>query len=265
MDGAGLIPAHEWDLSTRYSRPTAYRLSLPDIGGGKTVTALSGEVLHFRIGSTVDAPYAGVSPLRRARLTAGLMYTLESALSEIYDTAPIGTSVLPFPESPQVDLENMAREFRAKRGKILIRESVNVAAAGGPAPAQDWRPSDLSPDLQKAMMNQNLSAARDSVSAAYGILPAMNFPAATGPVIREGQRHLSQYVLQPLAAMIAQEASEKLEASIKIDTLRPLQSFDAGGRARAISAIIGALAQAKESGVDPAKAMQMVDWGNEFD
>ncbi|WP_298916363.1 hypothetical protein [uncultured Algimonas sp.] len=46
-----LIPASDWDLTTRLSVPTAYRLTLPDTGGGRTVTALAGEVLHFRIGA----------------------------------------------------------------------------------------------------------------------------------------------------------------------------------------------------------------------
>jgi hypothetical protein len=35
--------------------------------------------------------------LRRARLTAGLLQTLESALSEVYTNAPLGSSVIPFP------------------------------------------------------------------------------------------------------------------------------------------------------------------------
>jgi hypothetical protein len=44
---------------------------------------------------------------------------------------------------------------------------------------------------------------------------------------------------------------------------RPLQAFDAGGRARAAATIIGALADAKEAGLDPAtiaKAFSQVDW-----
>ncbi|MEB8389172.1 hypothetical protein OO012_18240 [Rhodobacteraceae bacterium KMM 6894] len=53
---------------------------------------------------------------------------------------------------------------------------------------------------------------------------------------------------------------EKLGADVMIDTLRPLQAFDAGGRARALSAIVQALATAKAAGVDPAAALHLVDW-----
>jgi hypothetical protein len=45
--------------------------------------------------------------------------------------------------------------------------------------------------------------------------------------------------------------------------MRPLQAFDAGGRARAASTVVMALAQAKEAGVDPELAMHLVDWNKE--
>ncbi|WP_299671497.1 hypothetical protein [uncultured Roseobacter sp.] len=59
--------------------------------------------------------------------------------------------------------------------------------------------------------------------------------------------------------MIAQEASEKLGQTVSLDCMRPLQAF-AGGRARALTAIVAALAAAKEAGVDSAQAFKLVDW-----
>ena len=260
-----LVPCSDWDLTTRNSRPIAYRVSIPETGGGRTETVLAGEVLHFRIGSDIAAPYFGTAPLRRSQLTAGLLNAVETALAEVFEIAPMGSQIVPFPEAPETDLETMARGFRGNRGKVLIRESVTVAAAGGPAPVQDWKPHELSPDLSRSMTKETLQAARDSINMAFGILPGLASPTATGPMVREAQRHLAQWVLQPIAAGIAEEASEKLAAGVTIDTLRPLQAFDAGGRARAISAIIGALAQAKEAGIDPGQALALVDWGNEHD
>jgi hypothetical protein len=168
--------------------------------------------------------------------------------------------IVPFPEAPQTDLEAMARGFRGNRGKVLIRESVNVAAAGGPAPMQDWKPHDLSPDLSKSMTRETLAAARDGINMAIGILPGLTAPATTGPMVREAQRHLAQWVLQPMAATMAEEASEKLGQPVTIDVMRPLQAFDAGGRARALGSIVQTLALAKEAGVDPAEALRLVDW-----
>jgi hypothetical protein len=258
----GLVPASDWDLSTRNGKPRAYRLSIAEIGGGRIETRLAQEVLHVTTGTDVSAPWAGQAPLRRAQLTASTLDAIERALSEIYADAPIGSMVVPMPEQPDKDSETLARGFRGRRGRVLLRESVTVAAAGGPAPAQDWKPQDLTPNLDGAKLGEALTAARGAICMAYGVLPAMLSANTTGPLIREGQRHVAQWQLQPLAAALAQEATEKLGAPVQIDMMRPLQAFDAGGRARTLTAIVGALAQAKEAGVDPSDALRLVNWGD---
>ena len=220
---AGAIPAADWDLTTKDGKPVAYRVQVSEAGGGRDQTALAGEVLHFRIGADPAAPYYGQAPLRRANLTAGMLQAVETALAEVYELAPIGTAVLPFPEAAATDLESLARGFRGNRGKVMIRESVNVAAAGGPAPMADWKPMAMTPDLARAM----------------------TATTATGPVVREGQRHLAQWCLQPIAALIGEEATDKLGEPVALDVMRPLQAYDAGGRARALSGIVAALAEAK--------------------
>lgn len=65
--------------------------------------------------------------------------------------------------------------------------------------------------------------------------------------------------------LLAEEATEKLGTTVKIDVLRPLQAYDAGGRARALGALIQALAQAKEAKIalaDVNDAWAMVDWAD---
>ncbi|WP_158964499.1 hypothetical protein [Chachezhania sediminis] len=99
---------------------------------------------------------------------------------------------------------------------------------------------------------------------AFGILPAMLAPTTTGQLVREGQRTLATWTLQPVAVQIAQEAGEKLGGMVSVDCLRPLQAFDSGLRARSAAAIIGALAEAKAAGLDPAQvnaALSLVNWG----
>ena len=64
--------------------------------------------------------------------------------------------------------------------------------------------------------------------------------------------------------LLSEEASEKLGAEIMIDVMRPVQAFDAGGRARALSTIVEALAKAKEAGLAPGDmnaALTLVNWG----
>jgi hypothetical protein len=261
IDGDRLVPAVGWDVATRNGEPRAYRLSLPDAGGGATRTALAAEVLHLRIGSDPAAPWAGSSPLRRASLSAGLLNALEAALAEVFESAPLGSQVVPTPESTAN--EALGRSFVGARGRVLLRESVNVTAAGGPAPAADWRPASLSPNLRDAMAVESLAQARDVIAGSFGVLPALLNPATTGPMVREAQRHLATWTLQPIAETIAEEASAKLGAPVSIDVLTPLQAFDAGGHARAVSTLVSAMVEAKAGGLSPeeiAAAFGAVDW-----
>lgn len=260
IDGDTLVPASDWDTRTRNSEPIAYRLSIPEAGGGRSMTALAGEVLHVRINADPSAPWLGVSPLRTASLSAGMLHSVETALSEVFQNAPLGSQVVPMPENPEQDNTALANSFIGKRGRILVRESVAVTAAGGPTPTQDWSPNDLSPDLEKSMSVETLAAARDSIFAAYGVIPAWFSNQAQGPAIRECQRHLAQWQLQPLAELIAEEASEKLGSPVSIDTMGPSQAFDAGGSARAFATLVQGLAMAKEGGIDAAGALKMLDW-----
>ena len=260
IDDGGLLPAYEWDLSTRFGKPAAYRVSLPEIGGGNTRTALAPEVLHVVIGSDPAAPWHGSAPLRRASLTAGLLHAVEDAIAEVFAEAPIGSQIVPFPESQETDLEMLGRGFRGRRGRVMLRESVQVSAAGGPAPAQDWKPTSTSPDLSKSMTAETLAAARDGIAMAFGCLPGMASVDTTGPMVREGQRHLAQWTLMPIASLVAEEASEKLGGLVELDVMRPLQAFDSGGRARAVATLVEALARSKETGIDPGPALGLVNW-----
>lgn len=259
----GLVPCSDWDLRTRNGKPTAYRVSISEAGGGTTETALAGEVLHLRIGADAAAPYYGTAPLKRASLTAGLLNALETALAEVYENAPLGSQIVPYPEGAETDMTTLGRSFRGQRGRVLLRESVNVSAAGGPAPAVDWKPADVTPDIERSMSVESLAAARDAICGAFGVLPGLFNPATTGPLVREAQRHLAQWQLQPIAGLLAEEATEKLGSPVDIDVIGPTQAFDAGGSARALATIVQAYAQAKEAGLAPSvvdAALAKLDW-----
>jgi hypothetical protein len=164
------------------------------------------------------------------------------------------------PEQADQDNNALGRSFRGQRGRVLLRESVQVTAAGGPAPTSDWKPADVTPDLEKAMTPETLAASRDAICGAFGVLPALFSSATTGPLVREAQRHLAQWTLQPIAGLLAEEASEKLGCKVTIDTMGPTQAFDAGGSARAFATLVQGLAMAKEAGVDAKAALAMLDW-----
>ncbi|WP_231493270.1 hypothetical protein [Paracoccus pantotrophus] len=117
-----LIPATDWDLSTRYGQPRAYRVGLPEVGGGRSETVLAPEVLHFRIGCDAVTPWAGSAPLARAKLSASLLDEITMALRDVFRDAPIGSQIIPVPEGSAEDMDLMRRSFRGNRGASLVIE-----------------------------------------------------------------------------------------------------------------------------------------------
>ncbi len=91
---------------------------------------------------------------------------------------------------------------------------------------------DLTPDIEKSLAVDAMRIAHGAIANVFGVLPALVSPNTTGPTVREAQRHLATWTLQPMSDLIAEECSEKLGASVQLDVTRPLQAFDAGGRAR---------------------------------
>ena len=257
------MPCTEWDCRTRGGRPTAYRVTVPEAGGGTSRTALAAEVLHLRIGVDPAAPWIGTAPLRRASLTAGLLNAVEAALADTFATAPLGSQIVPLPDSGPEDMAELRAQFQGRRGATLVVEGVAQATAAGMNPTADQRREDLTPNLERAVPVETLEAARDAICGAYGVLPGLFNRSTTGPLVREAQRHLAQWQLQPVAQLIAQEASAKLGARVTLDTLRTTQAYDAGGRARAFTALVQGMQQAQEAGIDPAAALNLVNWEND--
>lgn len=258
-----LVPAIDWDLSTRDGLPRAYRLALPEISGGRHETALAGEVLHFRIGCDMATPWAGSSPLARAKLSAQTLEALEATLRDVFTDAPIGSQIVHLPEGSADDMEAMRLAFRGRRGSTLVIEGVVQATAAGMNPNIGQKPDQLSPDIEKTLADKLLTDARGAIFGVYGILPGLHNPATTGPMVREAQRHLAQLTLQPIADLIAEEASDKLGAPVSLDVVRPMQAFDHGGKARAFAAMLTAYATAKDAGLEGTTlqdALTFIDW-----
>ena len=256
-----LIPATDWDISTRYGEPRAYRVGLPEIGGGRNETVLAGEVLHFRIGCDAVTPWAGSAPLARAKLSASLLDEITTALRDVFRDSPIGSQIIPVPEGSAEDMALMRRSFRGNRGASLVIEGVAQATQAGMNPNIGKSPDQLSPDLSRTLADTLLTQAKGEIYNVFGILPGLTNPATTGPLVRE----LAQLVLQPIAGLMAEEATEKLGAPVAIDVVRPMQAYDHGGKARALNTMLQAMAQAKEAGLDDATvkdALQFIDWAD---
>lgn len=262
ISGDRLIPCSDWELSTRGSEPWAYRLGISEAGGGTRTTALAAEVLHVRLAADATAPWTGQAPLRRASLSAQLLHELEAALLGVFRDAPLGSLVLGLDAGGGSELEQVRGSIRGRRGAALIIEHLSQAIAGG-MPPPGGKVDHLTPRLREAAVVETLAAARDAICSVFGVLPALLNPSTTGPMVREGQRHLATWCLQPVAELVAEEATMKFGAPVAIDVLTPLQAYDQGGSARALAGIVQAFALAKEAGITPAElapALQALDW-----
>jgi hypothetical protein len=160
-------------VTTRDGQPRAYRLSIPEAGGGRTRTALAAEVVHLRIGSDALAPWIGTAPLRRASLTAAMLNAVESALAETFENAPLGSLIVPLPDTGADDMATMRGAFRGRRGSTLVIEGVAQATAAGMNPQIGQKPDQLSPDLSRSMTAETLAAAREGILMAYRVLPSL--------------------------------------------------------------------------------------------
>src|SRR3546814_20747874 len=93
----------------------------------------------------------------------------------------------------------LGRTSRGQRRRVLLRESVAVTAAGGPAPHADWRPQYVTPTLSRAMTPATLSAARARICTTSRVLPILFASAAQGPPSRHAQRPLAPSTFPPPA------------------------------------------------------------------
>ncbi|WP_244519410.1 hypothetical protein [Paracoccus alcaliphilus] len=148
-------------------------------------------MLHFRIGCDAVTPWAGSAPLARAKLSASLLDEITIALRDVFRDAPIGSQIIPVPESSADDMETIRRSFRGNRGASLVIEGVAQATSAGMNPNIGKSPDQLSPHLDKTLADKLLTEAKGEIYNVFGILPGLTNPATTGPLVREAQRHLA--------------------------------------------------------------------------
>lgn len=262
LDGGRWLPVSDYQVKTVGGRPVAYHLTLPESLGPRSYTALAGEVLHFRIGARLRAPWQGQAPLACAALSADLLAAVERSLADVYTAAPIGSQIITTPEDPNGENPELGSSFSGKRGRVLLRETAAIAAAGGPTPQQDWKPQDLTPNLSDSGLLESWEGARGSVLSAFGVLPALLDPQASAQAVREADRHLAQWQLQPMAAMIADEVTDKTGRETALDVVGAVQAYDVAGRARALKTWVDALAAAKDAGISGADLERLKEMAN---
>ena len=226
-----LIQAVTWDLSGRDNWLYRADFATPSATYSRTIPA--DRILHPRIGTTSERPWAGESPLPSA--TAGLAAGLESKLTEEVK-GPVG-SVIPVPHTGS--LAGLQADITRLGGKVeLVETTAGGYGDAASAPKADWMPRRIGANFPTSLVEL-----RREVSA--GILAAAGCPGspllrADGTLAREELRRFAHTTIEPVARAIAGERAAKLDTPELAFDFSALFASDLSGRARSFASMVKA-------------------------
>ena len=240
-----LTQASSWKVSGG-TRPETWRyaLEVPLPQGGAVKRALSADtIIHVRYATRPGAPWAGISPLGMADETRALATWIERRLAEEASTAT--SYVLPLPEAADVD--KLKADIKGGRGRLHIVDTISTGWGDGTAaaPQRDWKSNRLGADPPEAL-GKLRSDVKADIFGAYGIPSSIH---GTGGSARESYRQFLSSTIQPLAKLVVEELSAKLDTPTLALDFTELRAADIAGRARAYGVLINA-------GMPPAEAAE---------
>ena len=244
-----LLPVANYDVSGGYRESSwRYRVELSGPSRIATRRLPSRAVVHVRMGSSVQEPWRGCSPLLNAGLTASMLGRLERRMSQEVNarvghllTLPDGTS--------EEQVTALRRDLAVLEGQVALVETEASGHGQGmrAAPQIDWQLRRIGAQVPESNIALRTDASTD-VIAALGIPPSL-FRGTDGVSMREAYRLLLVSTLQPIAQIISAELSRKLEVGVSIGFKR-LFAADIQSRSRAFAAMVA-------SGVDEQTAMEI--------
>ena len=246
VDAAGvrLFPAGSWDIRGGYDeRSWWYRIDL--FGASQNVTKfVPGQaVIHPRYAVDPGNPWLGLSPLQYARTAGALASNLEKRLGE--EAGGSVGHILPIPHdggdgTDSDPLAALKGDLRAGKGRTLLMETTAAGWDEGKAsaPQVDWKPRRFGADPPDALVNLKSEAAL-TVLSACGVPPMLAASKAGDTGQREAWRRFLHGTVQPVAVLVAEELSAKLDQEIRI-SFDALFASDLAGRARAFASLVKA-------------------------
>ena len=248
VDPVELIEASTWKVSGG-TRPETwlYAVELPTPNGVVKRTLPAESVVHVRYATRPRSPWAGVSPLGMASETRTLAAWIERRLAE--ETSTATSYVLPLPDGgPGESFLALKNGLQAGKGKLHLFETVakGWGAGEGAAPQGDYDVKRLGAAPPDGLRNLR-SDLRSDVLGIYGVPSSIH---GTGGSARESYRQMLGSTIAPLAALIVEELSVKLDTPGLTFTFESLKAADITGRARAFKALV-------DAGMDKAKAQAL--------
>ena len=243
LDRAGrvrLVPAASWHFEGSHD-PASWSVRATCYGPSTSTTwqLPAAAVIFVAWGATPGAPYTGVPPITWAATTARLQAEAERSLADEAGGPLAQLLAIPTDGGDGGDddpLASMKADVAAARGKALLVETTAGGWGEGAsaAPRKDWQASRLGPSPPDGMV-KIADAAFARVLAACGASPAL-WDDSDGTAKREALRQWYLGTVQPLAAMIGEELTAKLDAPIRLTF--DLYNVDLAGRAAAFQKLI---------------------------
>ena len=254
-DGAQSILRAGWfDVRGTGADPSQWSYLMNLIAPDQTVsvTAPASSVLHFKYASVPERPWEGIPPLRWAASLGRLSGTLEAALGDEAETTNV--TVVALPNGSGKDTADAIRAGLATAsGRLALPETTAAGFGDGmnSAPRQDWLPRRIGPEFSEheVTLAQHVGA---EVLATCGCPPILADAKASAGAGREAWRQLLLGTVQPLAALIAGEATRVLETDVEF-VFHELAASDIAARSKAVKLLT-------DAGIERGRAMELVGW-----
>ena len=235
-----LQPVGSWDVRGGPDERTwYYRCDVFGPSGSYTTLQPGSAVVHARYSYDPSRPWFGVGPLGWARSAASLSANTETRLSEEAGAAVAG--LLPVPQdggdgSDDDPLAQLKLDIAAAKGRTVLVETTSAGWSEGKAaaPQSDWKPTRLGGNPPEGMVSLRTDAAM-AVLSACGV-PVSLATDADGTSQRESFRRFLTASVQPLAELVCEELTAKLDTEVSLNFDR-LYAHDLAGRASAFKAL----------------------------
>ena len=231
-----LIPAGAFEVLEGWR----YRVEVQRPPGGSTSRTYPREaVLHATWNVDPLQPWAGISPLGSASYGAKLAANVESKLAE--ETGAPSALLIPVPTDGGDDsLSSLRADIRNAKGSAVVVEGTASGWDEGQAKGtrNDWRAERLGPMIPQ-QLRELYGDTCGAVLEVCGIPAALGTPDADGTSQRESYRRWVMSSVEPVAELIAEEASEKLDGDVRFD-FRNVWAHDLQGRASAYAKLVAA-------------------------
>ena len=219
-----------------------YRLDIPAPSAPMHINLLSDAVVHVAYAPTVREPWRGRAPLDIGDASSSLAQALEIDL-EYEARVPIGR-IIPVPEGTDTDTEggesSLESQMRELKGGVAFPETTQAGYGAGPgaAPHRDWVPQRLGPEYDRGVVEARAQTSAIMLSM-LGVPPGLLLGGSEGSAEREQWRRCLHGTIMPLAHLLEDELTRKLDTDVIFD-FSSLAASDLAGRARAFQSMVHA-------------------------